>query len=393
MRPQDNDRTLPVQREPEIEAANRPVLITGGAGFIGCNLAHRLLREGRRVIVFDNLSRNGVTRNLRWLREQHGEAVEAVIADVRDPEAVQRAVARAGQVFHFAAQVAVTTSLDDPVNDFSVNGRGTINVLEAIRRSRHRPPLVFTSTNKVYGGLDDVALADTGARYTPTDATLAAEGVGESRPLDFHSPYGCSKGTADQYVRDYARSFGLQTVVFRMSCIYGPHQFGTEDQGWVAHFLIRALDGEPIVLYGDGKQVRDILFVEDLVNALVLAQRNVRRISGQAFNIGGGAANTTSLIELLELIGDIHGAKPDIVLRGWRTGDQRYYVSNTARFRSATGWSPAVGVRDGVRRLYQWLIESRAPEAVRAAPKRRTPVLLQPITDASSATLRQEGAA
>jgi CDP-paratose 2-epimerase len=393
MRPHENDRTLPVEREPEVGAADRPVLITGGAGFIGCNLADRLLRDGRRVIVFDNLSRNGVTRNLRWLREKHGDAVEAVIADVRDAEAVQRAVARAGQVFHFAAQVAVTTSLDDPVHDFTVNGRGTVNVLEAIRRSTHRPPLVFTSTNKVYGGLDDVALTDTGARYAPSDAALAAHGVSEQRPLDFHSPYGCSKGTADQYVRDYARSFGLQTVVFRMSCIYGPHQFGTEDQGWVAHFLIRALDGEPIVLYGDGKQVRDILFVEDLVNAFVLAQRNMRRISGQAFNIGGGAPNTTSLLELLDLIGELHGEKPDVVLRGWRTGDQRYYVSNTARFGGATGWSPRVGVRDGVRRLYEWLVESRSPAAVRTASTRRSPVVLQPIADSPSTAFRQEGAA
>ena len=393
MRPQENDRKLPVQREPEVEAADRPVLITGGAGFIGCNLADRLLRDGRRVIVFDNLSRNGVTRNLRWLREKHGDAIEAVIADVRDAETVQRAVSRAGQVFHFAAQVAVTTSLDDPVEDFTVNGRGTLNVLEAIRRSKHRPPLVFTSTNKVYGGLDDVQLTDAGARYTPSDETLAAEGVSERRPLDFHSPYGCSKGTADQYVRDYARSFGLKSVVFRMSCIYGPHQFGTEDQGWVAHFLIRALDGEPIVLYGDGKQVRDILFVEDLVNAFVLAQRNMHRISGLAFNIGGGAANTTSLLELLELIGELHGEKPDVALRDWRTGDQRYYVSNTARFGAATGWSPQVNVREGVRRLYEWLVESRESDAPRARAARRAPVVLQPITDSASTTFRQEGAA
>ena len=248
----DRERARRIEREPEIVPDDRPVLITGGAGFVGCNLADRLLREGRRVVLFDNLSRAGVERNLAWLRDTHGDAVHAVVADIRDADSLADAVAGASQVFHFAAQVAVTTSLDDPAEDFEVNARGTLNVLEAIRRSDDPPPLVYTSTKKVYGGLDDVVLECDDRRYTPADRELASRGIGEDRPLDFHSPYGCSKGTADQYVLDYARSYGLQTVVFRMSCIYGPHQFGTEDQGWVAHFLIRALDGQPIVLYGDG---------------------------------------------------------------------------------------------------------------------------------------------
>jgi CDP-paratose 2-epimerase len=351
-------------REPARNGA-RPVLITGGAGFIGCNLAHRLLSTGSPVILLDNLSRSGVEKNLRWLRKTHGEHVQAEVADVRDAEAVRNAVSKARQVFHFAAQVAVTTSLDDPRQDFAVNAGGTLNVLEAIRAQPDPPPLVFTSTNKVYGGLLDIALEQREGRYEPRDRAIRTHGVSEDRRLDFHSPYGCSKGTADQYVLDYARSYGLKAIVFRMSCIYGPHQFGTEDQGWVAHFLIRAIEGSPIVLYGDGMQVRDILFVEDLVDAFLLAQRNMDRHSGSAFNIGGGSANTTSLLELLDLIEKIHGDSPDVAMQEWRTGDQRYYVSDTRRFQQATGWQPKIGVEEGVRRLYDWLVNVQSQPAVR----------------------------
>jgi CDP-paratose 2-epimerase len=359
-------------REPS-RNGTRPILITGGAGFIGCNLAHRLLSTGSSVILLDDLSRSGVERNLRWLRKTHGEHVRAEIADVRDGEAVLDAVSEARQVFHFAAQVAVTTSLEHPKHDFAVNAGGTLNVLEAIRAQADPPPLVFTSTNKVYGGLTDIALEQRAGRYEPRDAVIRKHGVSEDRKLDFHSPYGCSKGTADQYVLDYARSFGIKAIVFRMSCIYGPHQFGTEDQGWVAHFLIRAIQGSPIVLYGDGMQVRDILFIEDLVDAFLLAQRNMDRHAGAAFNIGGGPVNTTSLLELLDLVESIHGESPDIAMREWRTGDQRYYVSDTRRFQQATGWQPRVGVEEGVRRLYEWLVETQSQSSVRAKaePARR----------------------
>ncbi|HVX40871.1 MAG TPA: NAD-dependent epimerase/dehydratase family protein [Gemmatimonadaceae bacterium] len=367
------------------------MLITGGAGFIGCNLAHRLLQQGRRVVLFDNLSRAGVTRNVAWLRETHGDHVRVEIGDVRDFAAVQRAVAGVGQVFHFAAQVAVTTSLDDPVDDFTVNARGTLNVLEAIRRSDERPPLVLTSTNKVYGGLDDLALELRDARYTPRDEAIAARGVSEARPLDFHSPYGCSKGTADQYVRDYARSFGLKTVVFRMSCIYGPHQFGTEDQGWVAHFLIRALAGEPIVLYGDGKQVRDILFVDDLVNAFLLAQQHMPALSGQAFNIGGGAGNTISLLELLDVIAALNGSRPAVTFEDWRVGDQRYYVSDTTKFARATGWRQTVSAVEGVTRLRDWL-GTEAARAKRPAARAKRPIVIDPV-GAADAGMVDRGAA
>jgi CDP-paratose 2-epimerase len=359
--------------------AERPALVIGGAGFVGSNLADRLLRDGREVVVFDTLARPGVERNLAWLRAAHGERVTFVRGDVRDRDAVREAVrdgggaGAAGDVYHFAAQVAVTTSLGDPGDDFDVNARGTLNVLEAVRALRdetgYAAPVLFTSTNKVYGELSDVAEARSpgGARrYEPADAALAATGIAESRPLDFHSPYGCSKGAADQYVCDYARSFGLPTVVFRMSCIYGPRQFGTEDQGWVAHFLIRALEGRPITLYGDGLQVRDVLFVDDLVDAFLLARRHVARLAGRAFNIGGGPANTTSLLELVERIGGLTGRRPDVRFEAWRTGDQRWYVSDVRAFGAATGWQPRTSLAEGLGRLHGWLAASRDADAAEA---------------------------
>jgi CDP-paratose 2-epimerase len=333
----------------------RPVLITGGCGFIGTNVARRLMAGGRSVLIFDNLSRPGVEENLKGLRESHRDLLRVEAGDVQDAHEVRRAVGRASQVFHFAAQVAVTTSLVNAVHDFDVNARGTLNLLEAIRAQDDPPPLLFTSTNKVYGALPDVPLHLNGRRYEPRDPQTLASGIGEARALDFHSPYGCSKGAADQYVLDYSRTFGLPAAVFRMSCIYGPHQRGNEDQGWVAHFLIRALSGEPITLYGDGMQVRDILFVEDLVDAFLLALANMPTVSGQAFNIGGGPANTISLLELLDLIESIHGARPEVRHGAWRPGDQRYYVSDTSKMRRMTGWSPRVGVSEGVKRLYEWL--------------------------------------
>jgi CDP-paratose 2-epimerase len=342
-------------------------LVTGGAGFIGTNVAHRLLADGRTVIILDNLSRPGVDRNLRWLCDLHGNRVRVEIGDIRDPRAVRRAVKDASEVFHFAAQVAVTTSLTDPVDDFEVNARGTLMLLEAMRARPHPPSIVFTSTNKVYGDLEDLELEVERTRYVPADPLVRWHGVGESRPVSFHSPYGCSKGTADQYVLDYARTFRVPGAVFRMSCIYGPHQCGTEDQGWVAHFLINAIEGKPITVYGDGMQVRDILFVDDLVDAFLRAQAHMPRISGQAFNIGGGPQNTTSLVELLDCIEDLHGERPDVEFDGWRAADQRYYVSDTRRFRDATGWQPKTTVAEGIDTLYRWLHESRSAATVQLA--------------------------
>jgi CDP-paratose 2-epimerase len=339
----------------------RWTLVTGGAGFVGSNLVDRLARDGRRVRILDNLSRPGVERNAEWLRRRHGGQIELVRADVRDQAALERALRDVGTVFHFAAQVAVTTSLDDPRDDFQVNLGGTFGLLEAVRRLPRPPRLFFTSTNKVYGALPDVELRRDGERYSPVREEILLHGISEERPLDFHSPYGCSKGGADQYVLDYARTFGLETVVFRMSCIYGPRQFGTEDQGWVAHFLLRALAGETISLYGDGRQVRDVLFVEDLVEAFLGAERRLPEIAGQAFNVGGGPDNTLSLLELLDLIAELTGRRPAVEHAPWRTGDQRYYVSDTRRLQRLTGWRPQVEVRQGVTRLLQWLRQLAAP--------------------------------
>jgi len=262
--------------------------------------------------------------------------------------------------------VAVTSSLTDPVHDFEVNVGGTLNLLEAIRSMSDPPSLLFTSTNKVYGNLAQLTLRDDRTRYRPEDSWVSSHGISEKSPLDFHSPYGCSKGAADQYIIDHVRSFGLPFAVFRMSCIYGPHQFGTEDQGWVAHFLIRALEGQPITLYGDGKQVRDILFVEDLINAFLLAEKNIGTAAGHAFNIGGGVANTISLLELVEFIDELRGIPTKTISEEWRTGDQRYYVSDTSKFHAMTGWKPTVGVFKGVERLYNWLSEN-TPVAQRKA--------------------------
>jgi CDP-paratose 2-epimerase len=334
---------------------SRPTLITGGAGFIGTNLAHRILCTGRPVLVLDNLVRAGVERNLTWLKRTHGSLLEIEIADVRDRSAVDRAVGRADRVVHLAAQVAVTTSLQDPVDDFDVNARGTLAVLDSLRQLAAPPPLLFTSTNKVYGSLGDIALESDGRRYQPTDPHVRSHGIDEHRGLDFRSPYGCSKGAADQYVLDFARSYGLEAAVFRMSCVYGPHQCGTEDQGWVAHFMIRALQGEPITLYGDGHQVRDILFVEDLIDAVLLAFDNMSAITGCAFNIGGGPARSASLLEVVELITQLNGEAPDVRQAPWRQDDQRYYVSDSGRFSALTGWRPRHEMLAGLRALHSWL--------------------------------------
>src|SRR5712672_1866785 len=253
---------------------SKPILVTGGCGFIGCNLADRLAGRGNKVLALDNLARAGVRENAQWLKSRHGERINIVIADVREPISVIDAVREASAVIHLAAQVAVTDSVADPIADFEINARGTINVLEAVRLHNPSAPVLFASTNKVYGRLiDDTRIVRADERYQPASPTLA-DGISENAPLDFYSPYGCSKGTADQYVRDYARVFGLQTVVMRMSCIYGPRQFGTEDQGWIAHFMLAVAAGRALTIYGNGKQVRDLLFIEDLVRAFRLAARH-----------------------------------------------------------------------------------------------------------------------
>jgi len=348
-------------------------LITGGAGFIGSNLAQRLMEQEQPVLIFDSLARPGVEKNLSWLQEQYGDLMQVQIADIRDREAVEKALRHAKAVYHLAAQVAVTTSMVNPTEDFAINTQGTLNLLEAMRKQEKQVPLLFTSTNKVYGNLEDVVLQESDTRYAPLDETIRQRGISEARSLAFHSPYGCSKGAAEQYILDYAQSYALPTTVFRMSCIYGPRQFGTEDQGWVAHFLIRSLRRQPITLYGDGKQVRDILFIDDLVNALQLAHTHIRQTAGQAYNMGGGPSNTTSLLELLDFIEEIQGVPVSYTLDEWRRGDQRYYVSDTHKFEQTTGWAAQVSMPKGLARLYAWLqtMESQ-PQKKRSTSQPKT---------------------
>ena len=344
-------------------------LITGGAGFIGCNLADRLAGEGRRVIIFDALTRPGVERNLEWLQSRHGALVEPVIADVRDAERLAAAMRGAAVAFHFAAQVAVTTSMDDPATDLAVNILGTFNLLEAARALPRPIPVIFASTNKVYGDLANSGTRSTPDGHAPGDPALARYGVGETQPLDFHTPYGCSKGAADQYVLDYARSYGLPTAVLRMSCIYGERQLGTEDQGWVAHFLIRALEGRPITVYGDGHQVRDILHVGDAVAAYVAAWRMIDRIRGGAFNLGGGPRNAVSLRRLLGHVAHVLGRETDIASSDWRPGDQRWFVADTRAIDAALGLPAKLDWRAGVERLACWLAAERGLSAAPAPPR------------------------
>ncbi len=340
------------------------VLITGGCGFIGCNLADALAARGDRVMALDNLSRAGVRENAHWLKARHGAAVAVRTGDITDSCTVIDAVRGARAVLHLAGQVAVTSSLADPVADFEVNARGTLNVLEAIRTINPSAPVVFASTNKVYGALEGSGpMRRAGQRYEPAHAHLRV-GVGTSQPLDLYSPYGCSKGAADQYVHDYARVFGLRTAVLRMSCIYGARQFGTEDQGWIAHFLLRALRNEPITIYGDGLQVRDALYIGDAVEAWLAALDAMDRITGSIFNLGGGPAKTISLLELLGLIEDIRGERPSLDFQPPRPGDQLWFVSDISQLETALGWRPRVSLRDGLRVLNDWLELRFGPAAV-----------------------------
>jgi CDP-paratose 2-epimerase len=329
----------------------RTALVTGGAGFIGCNLVNNLRQDGYHVIVFDSLARPGSERNLEWLLHE-GPAFEFVHGDVRDLTTLRDIVQDVDEIYHFAAQVAVTTSVENPSDDFDVNARGTFNVLEAARLGGRRPTLVFTSTNKVYGAAEDVVVREQETRY---ELQERPHGIPESQPLDFHSPYGCSKGAGDQYVRDYARIFDLPTVVFRMSCIYGPRQFGNEDQGWLAHFVIAAVSGSPLTIYGDGKQVRDVLFIDDLVRALRLAVTKIDRTAGQIYNIGGGPRNALAVWrEFGPMLERLSGRPSRVSFSDWRPGDQKCYVSDIRKAQRDLGWRPEVNAESGVRHLWEW---------------------------------------
>ncbi len=324
----------------EGKASTRRILVTGGAGFIGSNLVARLLEDPQsRVTILDSLARRGVEHNLAWLQSIAAPGQLAIVhEDVSRPEAVVDAAREVGEIYHLASQVAVTTSVDDPRRDFEVNALGTVNVLEAARASGRRPLVFFTSTNKVYGSLDSVAVDQCDRAYRANDPAFV--GANEATPLDFHSPYGCSKGAADQYVRDYARIYNLPTIVFRMSCIAGPRQFGNEDQGWVAHFLYSVLAGRPITIYGNGCQVRDILHVDDLVDAITAARANLTQAAGEVYNIGGGMEQSASVLEMLDLIEELTGVAPRLTYAATRPGDQPLYISDITKMAAHTGWRP-----------------------------------------------------
>ncbi len=336
------------------------VFITGGAGFIGCNSADHFLLRGDSITIYDNLSRRGGRANLAWLHASHGgERLRVVEGDVRDAARLSVAVTQAAPdvVLHLAGQVAVTTSVIDPREDFESNALGTFNLLEAVRLGAPGAAVLYASTNKVYGGMEDVGIVRTGDRYAYADYPY---GIPESFPLDFHSPYGCSKGAGDQYTRDYARIYGLRTLVLRQSCIYGRRQFGVEDQGWVAHFVIATVLGRPIAIYGDGLQVRDVLHIDDLVAAYQAGIDRIDDLRGEVLNLGGGPANTLSIwSEFGPLLEDLAG-RPIAVERGpWRPGDQRVFVADIRRAEQALGWRPQVSPAEGVRRLYEWVAANR----------------------------------
>lgn len=334
------------------------MLITGGAGFIGANLADRALDAGHEVTILDDFSRAGVEGNIEWLRERHGEGFAVNRASVTDEAACLDAVNGAEVVYHLAAQTAVTTSVADPRRDFEINALGTLNILEAARHAGHKPIVVYSSTNKVYGGLDDVDTIEQSTRYTFADLR---DGVPESQLLDFHSPYGCSKGAADQYVRDYARIYDVPTVVFRQSCIYGPRQMGVEDQGWLAWFIIALVTGKPITIYGDGKQVRDLLYIDDLLDAFELAVEQIGATRGQVYNIGGGPTNAISIWwDLKPLVEAALGRDvPDPAFSSMRPGDQPIFIADIGKASRDFGWTPKVNAPDGIQRLTDWVVTNR----------------------------------
>ncbi len=330
------------------------IFITGGAGFIGSNSAHHFLRQGHDVTIFDNLSRAGAHPNLAWLHAEHGDQhLSLVEADIRDYAALQTAIQGADVVLHLAGQVAVTLSVSDPREDFEINALGTFNVLEAVRHVAPNAAVLFASTNKVYGGMEEVRIEDQGSRYAYVDYT---RGIPEEYPLDFHSPYGCSKGSGDQYTRDYARIYGLRTMTLRQSCIYGRRQFGVEDQGWVAHFVIAAVLDRPINIYGDGKQVRDLLHVTDLISAYEKGIARIDDLRGEVLNLGGGPQNTLAVwSEFGPLLESLKGAPVPVTFGPWRPGDQRVFVADIARAQAALDWRPRINPEQGIRDLYAWV--------------------------------------
>lgn len=334
----------------------KKMLITGGAGFIGSNAARYFGARNWDVTVLDNLSRTGADKNLRWLHEGMSFHFEQV--DVRDQASVERILSqgRFDAVLHLAAQVAVTTSVTDPRTDFAVNALGTFNMLDAVRVHCPHAVFIFASTNKVYGKVAAASTALRGSRYAYLDRP---HGISETEPLDFLSPYGCSKGAADQYALDFARIYGVPATSFRQSCIYGPRQFGVEDQGWVAWFIIAAILRRDVTIFGDGMQVRDVLHVDDLLRAYEAAIRAPDKVAQQAFNVGGGPEHILSLLDLVKILEARLDRKINLRWADWRPGDQQAYVSDIRKLETALGWKPEIGVEAGVGQLVEWVAQNR----------------------------------
>jgi len=341
-----------------VDKMTKNYFITGGAGFIGSNYVSRLLERGEKVTIYDNFSRAGAPRNLAWLQEKYGQgSFRLTVGDVRDAALLTVSSREADVIVHLAAQVAVTTSVVKPREDFEINAQGTFNMLEAARLNERKPVFLYASTNKVYGGMEDVKVIERETRWEYEDLP---HGCPETQPLDFHSPYGCSKGTGDQYVRDYARIFDLPSVVLRQSCIYGPRQFGVEDQGWVAWMIIAAVTGRPLTIYGDGKQIRDILHVDDLLNAYDAAIANTGTMKGQIYNVGGGPENTMSIwTEFGPQLEKLLGKRIPVSRSGWRPGDQKVFVADIRKAGQELGWKPKIGVKKGVEGLFNWVQENK----------------------------------
>jgi len=332
------------------------ILVTGGAGFIGSNLVDYFSEKGHKITILDNFSRNGSEINAEYLLKKH-ENLDIKRGDIRDIETIKNILKREkiDIIFHTAGQTAVTTSVENPREDFEVNALGTFNILEAVRLSKYKPPVIFSSTNKVYGNnVNKIPINEKEKRYKFGDKKFKL-GIPEDFPTDAneHTPYGCSKYTADIYMRDYYEIFGLKTVVFRLSCIYGPMQNGTEDQGWLAHFLISGVKNKPITIFGDGKQVRDVLFVSDLNRLFELALEKIDKVSGEVYNVGGGYKNTLSLIELLELMGK-NNIKPKYSFSDWRPADQKVYISDIRKAKRDFGWEPKIGPEEGFGKFLKW---------------------------------------
>jgi CDP-paratose 2-epimerase len=333
-------------------------LITGGAGFIGTNSALHFVRIGHHLTLFDNLSRTGSQANIRWLLQKH-PSIQFVQGDICSYEQITDVMRRHGPfelIVHLAGQVAVTDSVADPRHDFEVNALGTLNLLEAARHHNSNGVIIYASTNKVYGELEDLEITEKDGRYAYRNLI---SGVNESRQLDFHSPYGCSKGCADQYCRDYQRIYGLKTIVMRQSCIYGTRQFGVEDQGWLAWFCIATALDKPITICGDGYQVRDVLYIDDLTAVFEKGLEKADEVAGEVFNIGGGSDNILSLRDLIRILESISGKTIKVNYTDWRPGDQKVYVSDTALAGKRLAWRPTTPVLEGVQRLYNWVCDHK----------------------------------